>query len=66
MDDSYVSKCPECQGWVIIKPAGTFCCSCEWFSPARSNAENMTECRKPGEPRFVPPKQIPHPNGRKC
>jgi hypothetical protein len=66
MADDYTSRCPLCGDFILIRIDSIDCVSakCGYTRP-RSRVEDFTECRKPGEPRFVPPTRFPHPNGGK-
>ena len=67
--NDYASRCPVCGDFLIIRINSIDCVNsvCGYVSPRKAcDIENLTEVRKPGEERFVPPKRIPHPNGRTC
>jgi hypothetical protein len=58
----YRSKCPRCGYSVIIRLGGVHCMACDWVGrlgaaehPDPPDIENVTEVRKVGEDRFVPP-----------
>jgi hypothetical protein len=56
--------CPRCGGRVVEELEGRYCMTCDWFEPAPIRL--LTEIEKNTErPHgFVPPKRIPHPDGR--
>jgi hypothetical protein len=64
MPDEYCSRCPFCGDFLLIRINSIDCVNieCGYTSPRRSSPEDCVECRKVDEPRFVPPKQIKHPN----
>jgi hypothetical protein len=56
------SRCPMCGAPITIRPDYDECKNCDWTS---LNIENVTEARKIGEDRFIPPKRTPYPKERK-
>jgi hypothetical protein len=67
--EDFRSRCPRCSGEVLIRLGRTTCMSCDWqgsmSATETADVENLTEVRKIGEERFVPPKQPhKHPNER--
>lgn len=62
-DHDYRCKCPLCGDSLIIRLDSIDCTNCDYSRPRRQ-CEDMTEVRKLGEPHFVPPHTIPHPNGK--
>ena len=60
-DDSYVSRCPRCNGFVQIRLDGICCVVCDYFSPKRNPLDDLPEIRKTGES-FSAPHRLPHPS----
>ena len=65
-DDSFVSRCPVCAGFVLVKSHEIQCMNCDWTSPRNHEVAIQCESRNLGGALFSPPScRKPHPRERK-